>query len=272
LEPSPQIKLHQQYLSAKTLRLLPEKADAKLTMKEKMRATFKKSELPNVNFHVMFTFPTQLWPGGDCPLKICVRYGRQSEDLPEKPPIYLDSVMVEVKTYVVARAPGAFGEHNDSDSRTRTILHRIGLHTALPEIESAEKVVESRNQWCSISRTVPDGITVSPSLSLDFSTYNIATYNRIEVKLRISCADKQFSVSTTAPLRVLPPISSYSGVPTTTSEVVAGPSREAATARVDTSDAGPSDPQPPPPYIPAPTYDSLDSEIPQKGENTGTVV
>jgi hypothetical protein len=270
VQPNHQIKLHQQYLTVQSLRLLPEKADAKLTMKEKMRSAFSKSELPTVRFHVMVTFPTQIWPGGDFSLKVCVRYGPQSEDISEKPPIYLESANIEIKTYTVVRAPGVFGDHHDSDSKRQTIMARQGLHIALPGIEQSEKGNESTDQWYSLSRTIPDGDPASPSWPLDFDTYNISTCNKIDVKLDITCADKQFSVSTSATLRVLPPISGYSGTQPTTA-VVAGPSRVGAAARVELSDAGPIDSLPPPPYVSAPTYDSLESEIPQKGEGIGTV-
>jgi hypothetical protein len=265
-----QIKLHQQHLTAKTLRLLPEKSDAKLTMKEKMRSTFKKSDLPSVSFTVMLAYPTQIWPDGELPLKLCVRYGTQSEDVLDRPPIYLKNLNAEVKTYIKARCTGIFGGHHDNDTSRKPILHRPGLHVVLPGIEEAENGDEPTEQWYSISGTTSDEVFVPPTLPIDFSTYNIATHSRIEVKFRLTCADKDFNISAAAPLRVLPPVSGFVGVPLLPA-LVAGPSRVADTTRLDVTDVGPSDPLPPPPYIPAPTYDSLESGTPETREQIGPV-
>jgi hypothetical protein len=265
-QPDPQIKLHQQYFTASTLRLLPEKADAKLTMKEKMRSTFKSHELPKVSFHVMFTYPTQVYPGGDFPLKIGVRYGPQSEDIPEKPPIILNYVNVNVKTYISVRAPGVFGDHHDNDSKMKPILIRGAYNVPLPAVESPGSGYPSQGQWFDVGEVLRERRLVVPPLQIDFNTYNIATYNRVEIKIGVTCADKQFSFGTTMPMRVLPPTVGNPEISTPTSLALGGPAQVAATAgpRIDVSDAGPSDPLPPPPYIPAPTYDSLESEIPVK--------
>jgi hypothetical protein len=260
-QPDLQIKQYQQSFTAHTLRLLPEKADAKLTMKEKMRSTFKRAELPKVSFQVRLTYPTQVYPGGAFPVKIGVRYGAVSEDILERPPIYLDTVDVEAKTYIVVRAPGAFGDHHDNDSTRRPILNRGGYHVVLPDIDQTGELDSSGAQWFDVGGTQPGRMLVTPALQVDFSTYNISTYNRLQIKLRVSCADKQFSLATTAPLRVLPPAATSTVQPR---QAMISESSQAAGPRIDISDAGPSDPLPPPPYIPAPTYDSLEPEISQK--------
>jgi len=69
---------------ARTLRLLPEKADAKLTMKEKMKSIFSESDLPNTVFVVQFTHPTVLYAGSLFPFKLSVRH--ISNTLGEKVP------------------------------------------------------------------------------------------------------------------------------------------------------------------------------------------
>jgi hypothetical protein len=67
------IQAFQKSFFAQSLRLLPEKADAKLTMKEKMKSTFSKSDLPNAVFAVLITHPTVLYAGSPFPFHISVK-------------------------------------------------------------------------------------------------------------------------------------------------------------------------------------------------------
>lgn len=83
--PNLRIQAFSQSCTAQTLRLLPEKADAKFTMKEKMKSTFSKSDLPTAIFVVHFTYPTVLYAGSPCPFRISVQH--ISNTLDEKAPM-----------------------------------------------------------------------------------------------------------------------------------------------------------------------------------------
>jgi len=245
---------------AQTLRLLPEKADVKLSMKEKMKSTFKKSDLPHASFYVKLAYPTQVYPGGPFPLKACVEYADSSPDVPDRPTITLNSADVVVDTSMFVRATSAFGYQHDNDTRRHSFLYRNGLAIPIPYIEKGSTGDPSHqsfatDEWLDLSAISPRGISTLP-LQTDFNTYNIAILNEIGIKLTVTCADKQIAIKVRSSLAVLPPVF---GSPSMHSSSTVGMRHpDAVLGRVQEM-AGPSEPVPPPPYVQAPTYDSVDN-------------
>jgi hypothetical protein len=224
--------------AVRTLRLLPEKADAKLTMKEKMRSTFKKDDLPTATFAVFIVHPTLLIRGSPFPLHLCVKH--TSTTLDEKPTIFLQSIKVETKTRVFVRSPGFIGDYNDNDAFRRQLTQPQRINIAIPE--SSDNISTSQVPDVSSWLDLTDRVNTQ-SLPIDFTTYNIAIFSKLDITVQVACADKMFKMKKETGLVVLPgtygpPIST--AVPVT--EFTAG------------MDPGPSAPVAPPPYEPAPEY------------------
>jgi hypothetical protein len=191
-----------QTFTAQTLRLLPEKADAKLSMKEKMRSTFKSSELPSATFSLNMRYPTQIHLGDQPTIHLSVQH--LGSNCPEKPTIFLKYVTVEIKTTVQVRAPGFATDHHDYGSRHHQILGRGGLSIKLPESNDSPQENSSQDieGWLNLNG---NGVMNTQSLQLNFNTYNIAVSNRLDIEIKVSCADKLFKFSNTLPIVVLSP-------------------------------------------------------------------
>jgi hypothetical protein len=191
-----------QTFTAQTLRLLPEKSDVKLSMKEKMRSAFKSSELPRATFSLKMRYPTQIHSGDQPSIHLSVQH--LGSNCPENPTIFLKYVTMNIKTTVHVRAPGLAYDHHDSGSRNHQILGRYGLSNELPESiglppEDSSQDIE---RWLNLNAN--GGMNIQ-TLQLNLDTYNIAVSNRLDIKIKVSCADKLFEFSNTLPIVVLPP-------------------------------------------------------------------
>jgi len=227
------MKAFQRSFAAQTLRLLPEMANAKLTMKEKMRSTFQKGALPSANFAILITHPTLTYAGGPFPLYLSVKH--ISATVENSPTIFLESVSVETKTIIFVRCPGFYGDYNDDDSERRQLLSIPHMHTAIPESSSELSVnqVVDTSSWLDLGQKIK-----TLSLPPDFSTYNIAILTKMDITIEVTCADKKFTMTKDSGLIVLPPV--YHG----SSNTVNAP----PVATVE----GSSQPLAPPPYERAP--------------------
>jgi hypothetical protein len=231
------VKAFQQSLAAQTLRLLPEKADAKLTMKERMKSTFKMDDLPIANFAILITYPTTIYPGGPFPLHLSMKH--ISTTVEDRPTVFLESVNVVAKTRICVRAPGFLVDYYDDDSLKRRLFSKSGLHTPVTESSSDLPAIElvDTASWLDLGQEIN-----TLSLPPDFSTYNIAISTKMDVTIEVTCADKKFKITNDFGLIVLPPVYLR------TQDVLHAP--PAVTV------ADPAEPLAPPPYEPALRYDS----------------
>jgi hypothetical protein len=229
------MKLFQRSFAAQTLRLLPEKAEAKLTIMETMRSMFQKEDLPTANFAIWISYPTVIYPGGPFPLHLSMKH--ISTTVENSPTIFLESVNVVAKTKIFARSPAFMGDYNDDDSIRRRLLSIPRMHTAITESSSDLSIIQTvdTSSWLDLGQEIN-----TLSLRPDFSTYNIAISTKVDLTIEVTCAEKKFKLTMGSDLMVLPPV--YLGM----------------VDAVDTpmTVAGPSEPLPPPPYEPALRYDS----------------
>jgi Arrestin (or S-antigen), N-terminal domain len=204
--PSLELKSMQGHFTARTLRLLPEKADAKLSMKEKMRSTFKKSELPSASFSLKIDFPTQIYPGGPFNLKVSMKH--TGSNCQQKPTVFLKSVKVEVKSTVSIRAPATFTDHHEHASWSHQLLGRSGINLEIPEMHDVPQKdpIQAIEDGLSLCGT---GVVNTRPVQVSFNTYNIAVSSRLAFNISVSCADKIFSCGYQCALMVIP--SSFAG-------------------------------------------------------------
>ena len=201
-QPNLGLRSTQRLFTARSLRLIPSKADAKLSMKERMKSTFSKSDLPSASFSLTVEFPTQIYPGGPFPLRLSMQH--TSSTCPGKPDIFLRSVNVEVKTKVLVCAPAFYSDRTDHDSWRHQILNCLDLHVKVPDSQRAAQPDSVRDAalWLDLSSL---GNPSTRSIQTDFNTYNIAIFNRLDIELKVSCADQSFTFSHESGLLVLSP-------------------------------------------------------------------
>lgn len=208
LEESPDlfVKPLPQSFTAKSLRLLPNRANDKLTMKEKLRSTFKSSELPTASFTVELTYPTQIYPGGPFPINLGLKGMKTSEDVQQDPPVVIKEVVIKVRAEVQCRTAGVFGDHNGDIITHSALLDTSGciVNVELPRPNS--KVVEAGTEPKEVDLTrLGKRNFCTKSIDCDFRTYNIAVDHKIDIKVKLMCVGKDFQMEVRRPLKVLPP-------------------------------------------------------------------
>jgi len=180
----PEWKMLRDMFVARTLRLLPDKANKRLSVRERVRSTFKTSELPSATFHTVLWVPTRLTQGESCPVRISIRYGDTTA--PANPTIILKAIRIDAIADVAVRTRSLVGDYRVGHLHSQTILDRKDLDIEIPGGMSDTMDTEH--------------------LYIDFASCNISVASKLDLELQIICADKKFSVYGRTPLTVLPPI------------------------------------------------------------------
>jgi len=208
LEESPNLCLQAlpSSFNAKSLHLLPHRSHDKLTIKEKLRSTFKSSELPNVDFIVELRYPTQIYPGGPFPITLALTKMQKSDDVEDDPPVMIKSVSVNVVAQAQCRTKGMIlPEHTGYITLRADVVKTPGksLNIELPPLNS--KAVQAGTESGEVDITKLGKLScLSKRISNDFRVHNILLQHELRVKVKLTCAQKQFEIRMEKPLRVLP--------------------------------------------------------------------
>jgi len=193
-----ELKMFRQTFIAKSLRLLPDKANSRLSVRERVRSTFKSSELPSATFHTVLWIPSCVTKGEIYPVRISVRYGDTTA--PTHPTIRLKAAKIEAQPDVVVRTRSLVGDYRVGHISTQTVLDRKDLDIEIPAgLSDTTAADENDLDLSSIGMN-------TGALYVDFTTCNISVATKLEVELQIMCADKKFYVNGHVRLQVLPPI------------------------------------------------------------------
>lgn len=206
--PDPSIEYSYRSFTAQTLRLLPEKAHAKLTMKEKLRSTFSSYQLPFANFTVEMTYPTQVYPGGPFPLHLALKGLQTSEDVPQEPTIFVKSVSIGVKSLVSFRTMALVDYHKDRITKYTDLVNTgdAVLHVELPQARCKAAEEGFEDSRVDLTKVGGTNFTTRTLDCCDFRTYNVAVENTLKITIDLMCADQQFQFKVKTPLKVLPSV------------------------------------------------------------------
>lgn len=252
------IKPLPQSFTAKSLRLLPNRADDKLTMKEKLRSTFKSSELPAASFTLELTYPSQVYPCGPFPVNLGLKGMKTSEDVLLDPPVVIKEVVIRVRAAVQCRTVGVIGDHYGNIIIRTVLLDTSGciLNVELPRINS--KAVEAGTQSREVDLTrLGKRHFDTKSIDCDFRSYNIAVDHTIDIRIKLMCVDKNFEVQIQRPLKVLPPV--YRGIAPPTPTVAESSSSQAIPTS-SVNNTAPESNELPAYEAPPPRYELADNE------------
>jgi hypothetical protein len=190
---------------AQTIKLLPE---SNPSFKEKMHAFFHPSDLPRAAFCLQMVCPTVTFPGALLPLGLTLLHMETANGVQEDPEVYLNSIVIKIKTAEALRAGKAFGRQVTGNTEEEfQIFQHVG-RVKLSKSVTADKQ-SSVSQLNSTHVTPEDkylrfpGLKTPLSICPDFSTINVAISHRLKVKLQFSCAEKSFSQDFTVPLSVI---------------------------------------------------------------------
>jgi hypothetical protein len=205
--------LREEQYEARTLHLLPDKAQKELTFKEKIHSLFNRDLLPSAVFKVRLVYPTYTYPGRKLPIRLAVVSMETSSDLPT-PEVMLHSISVKISSSYDFRAHG-FCENQGHVGHDYPLLNLPKITpVALPQNPgtSAQPAAPSYRTvlrdgvpyggiYHDLSSWRPDGLP-TPQLCPSFRTINVAVQHALRVKLRLVCAGKAFVFDHSQDLRV----------------------------------------------------------------------
>jgi Arrestin (or S-antigen), N-terminal domain len=208
--------LREERFEARTLHLLPDKAQKELTFKEKIHTLFHHDRLPSVVFKVRLVYPTYTYPRRPIPIKLAVVSMETSSNLPA-PEVMLHSLSVKISSSYDFRAYG-FWDNQGHTGRDYTLLNLPKITpVAVPQNPGTSAQPAAQSYSTALYGDLPDGeryIDLSswrvdglatPLLCPSFSTVNIAVQHALRVKFRLMCAGKDFVFDHAQDLRVWSP-------------------------------------------------------------------
>jgi hypothetical protein len=185
--PNPTMGQFSRQYTIKTLRFLPEKAETKLSIGEKMQSVFKRSSLPSVDLQTTLHYPTCIYRGGPFPLQLMVV---MSPTTFPRPTLYLRRVNVFVNSEVRVRTSGMLTDHTDTGDRNERLLEVKDLDIELP----------CDGTPFDLSML---GVDTSQLRSI-FKSCNISVVSSLDLMVKVKSADKSVTMTVKAPVVVLP--------------------------------------------------------------------
>ena len=184
--------------SIQTLKLLPEDSEERNSFRSKLKGVFSSSSLPALSLQVEVSIPKRVVaaPGAAFPCLVSVR--RRALDVEDTRQVPQSSVQIrrfeiEVCSHTEARTRWHkdHKKHNDA----------LGSGSGVPiRIQKADEGSGKSNlaygpDQTEATPTTDLGLTFGARLpngmTPDFSTYNIAHYHTLELKLRLDCAGEE---------------------------------------------------------------------------------
>jgi hypothetical protein len=209
-EPDYKLYIRENEYQARTLHLIPDKAEKDLTFKEKMHSLFNRDQLPSATFKARLVYPTVTFPGRPIPLRLSIVSMEPSINIPA-PTVYLTSLAVKVKSTFSFRAGGFWVPQGRVEADNFLINSLRNQPIVVPLKLSSNK----QHQETQTSANLPvketyldlaalrNGGLLTPPISPSFKTINVSVTHMLKVKMRLSCAGKDFSFENSSTLVVL---------------------------------------------------------------------
>jgi hypothetical protein len=197
-------RIFKQKFSIRTLKLLPENSEERHSFRHKLKGVFQSSSLPELNLDVQVSIPRQVVANRGAVFPCLVSVCRCATALEDKRQVPQSSVQVrrfelDLRSHTEART------RNHKDHKREKIPLGAGSGAAI-RIQKADDVdgkskpayeagrgeaTMATNLGAMYRARIPNGVTP------DFSTYNIAHYHTLELKLRLECAGEVMNFDVT---------------------------------------------------------------------------
>ena len=214
LDPSTDPGFHKQSrkFPIQTLKLLPEDCEERHSFRHKLKGVFSSSSLPEIGLEVMVSIPRRVVaaPGTAFPCLVSVRHcaSPRPEDPRQVPQssVLIRRFELELRSHTEARTRS----HHDHKRPTDTI--GAGSSSAIA-ISGNPNLSSGADQAGHKGGTAPTDVgaqyraRLPQGVTPDFSTYNIAHYHTLELKLRLECAGQGMTFDINyLPLEVTPQV------------------------------------------------------------------
>jgi len=203
--PDPFLKTTEETFTVKSLRLLSERKQGLSSMKNMLRSTFKSSDLPSASFTVELACPMQIYPGGPFPISLALKEIQTSEDVPASPAVAIKELTVTILSVVSCRGIRG-GVKQFLFSVDTVVIDTFGeIHVQLPQPTGSKADAGAAPRGVDLKQLGKTAFS-SQKIECDFQTYNTILTHQLEVKAKLSCADKSFKLKARTHLRVLSPV------------------------------------------------------------------
>jgi hypothetical protein len=189
------LRNYNQKFSIRTLRLLPEDSEERHSFRHKLKGIFQSSSLPELNLQVEVSIPRRVVAtrGTAFPCLVSVTpCARAVEDIRQVPQssVQVRRFEIELRSHTEART------RNHRDYKKEKVVLGAGSGAAIwiQEPEDANEKTKSGNGKGQVGAIVTTdlgaihGVRIPAGMTPDFSTYNIAHYHSLQLKLRLECA------------------------------------------------------------------------------------
>jgi hypothetical protein len=184
-----------QKFSIRTLKLLPEDSEERHSFRHKLKGVFQSSSLPELNLDVQVSIPRRVVANRGAGFPCMVSVSRRTTALEDTRQVPQSSVQVrrfelELRSHTEART-----RYHKDHKREKTLLG-AGSGAAI-WIQNADDVDGGSKPACEAGRGEATAATnlgamyrvrIPYGVTPNFSTYNIAHYHTLELKLRLECA------------------------------------------------------------------------------------
>jgi hypothetical protein len=208
--------LREEQYEARTLLLLPERAQGSLTVMEKFHSLFNRAMLPSATFKIRLIYPTYSYPGCRIPLKLAIVHMETSAGIPT-PAVTLTSLSIKITSQYGFRSQG-FTAVNGHVVREYALLNLPNVTPVVVPQNPGTSAQPAASSYCTACYDgMPDGDTyldlsswradqlATPLVCPSFRTMNVAVAHALWVKLRLSCAGKDFTFNHAQDLQVRSP-------------------------------------------------------------------
>jgi hypothetical protein len=185
--PDPIINQLSRKYTMKTLRFLPDKAEAQPSFADNMQSLFRRSSLPSVDLQMTIYYPTCIYQRGPFPLQLVTV---MSPTAFPRPKLLLRRVKVFVNSEICVRTLGMLSEHTDSGDEYRRLL----------EVKDLD--IELSSDGMPFDASIL-GIDTSQLINT-FKSCNIAVESSLDLMVKVKSADKSCTMTVKAPILVLP--------------------------------------------------------------------
>jgi hypothetical protein len=205
---------YNQKFSIHTLRLLPEDCEERHSFRRKLKGVFQSSSLPELNLQVEVSIPRRVVGirGTTFPCLVSVtRCPTAVEDIRQVPQssVQVRRFEIELRSHTEART------RSHRDHKREKVVLGAGSGAAIwiqkPE-DANEKTKAAYGTGQGATTVTTDlgaihGVRIPAGMTPDFSTYNIAHYHSLELKLRLECAGEEMNFDVPElPVQITPEI------------------------------------------------------------------
>ena len=188
--PDPDLLLYTRPLICASLYLIPEYSSREPTFKEKMKMTFRSSDLPTAIFQLRVKMPKSGVLGTSLPISLSISYDKDKSTAETAPEAFLKKATVTIKAETGIRCTGIFRTISEDWKKEQVIPSPPLLHKPLLDSETVDlrELMDLR-----LGRTRPLDSKVWEAPCPSFKTFCIRRAYELDLSVEVECARKRYT-------------------------------------------------------------------------------